>query len=86
MSDLTLHAMDETLAAALRRRAEETGASLNQAAKSLLAASLGVSADRERPAPGFMRFAGRLSAQDAAEMRATLRAANFSRVDERDWR
>ena len=86
MSDLTLHAMDETLAAALRRRAEETGASLNQAAKRLLAAALGVSADRERPAPGFMRFAGRLSAQDAAEMRAALRAADFSRVDERDWR
>lgn len=86
MSDLTLHAMDETLAAALRRRAEETGASLNQAAKSLLAAALGVSADRERPAPGFMRFAGRLSAQDAAEMRTALRAADFSRVDERDWR
>ena len=86
MSELTLHAMDETLTAALRRRAAETGASLNQAAKSLLAAALGVSAEKERPAPGFMRFAGGLSAKDAAEMRAALDSADFSCVDERDWR
>lgn len=34
-----------------------------------------------RSAPAFMRFAGGLSAKDAAEMRATLDAAAFSRVE-----
>lgn len=86
MSDLTLHAMDENLATALRRHAEETGESLNQAAKGLLALALGVAEGEKRAAPGFMRFAGRLSAKDAAKMRAAVESADFSRVDERDWR
>lgn len=86
MSDLTLHAMDDTLTAALRRHAAESGASLNQTAKNLLALALGVSAEKERPLPGFMRFAGRLSPKDAAEMRAAVDKADFSRVDPGDWR
>ena len=86
MSDLTLHAIDDNLAAALRRHAEETGSSLNQAAKGLLALALGVSEGGKRSAPGFMRFAGRLSAKEAAKMRAAVESADFSRVDERDWR
>ncbi len=40
----------------------------------------------DTPPAGFMRFAGRLSAKDAAEMRTALDAADFSRVDERNWR
>ena len=86
MSDLTLHAMDDDLAAALRRHAKETGASLNQAAKGLLALALGVAEGGKRATPGFMRFAGRLSAKEAAKMRAAVESADFSRVDERDWR
>ena len=53
MSDLTLHAMDDDLAAALRRHAEETGASLNQAAKGLLALALGVAEGGKRATPGL---------------------------------
>ena len=86
MSELTLHAMDETLTEALRRHAAESGASLNQTAKNLLAMALGVSAKKVRPAPGFMRFAGRLSEKEAAEIRAAVEEADFSRVDMRDWR
>lgn len=86
MSELTLHAMDETLTEALRRHAAASGASLNQTAKSLLAMALGVSANKERPTPGFMRFAGRLSEKEAAELRAAVEEADFSRVDMRDWR
>lgn len=49
-------------------------------------AAPGGSADKERPATGFMRFAEVFSAKDAAEMRTALDAAEFSHVDERDWR
>ena len=48
------------------------------------AATLGVSAEQERPAPGFMRFAGGLTAKDATEMRAALDASAFSRMDGED--
>ena len=85
MSALTLHAMDVELADALRRRASELGESLNQTAKGLLAMALGLSGERERPTPGFMRFAGRLSAGDAAEMRRFVENADFSKVNPGDW-
>ena len=86
MSALTLHAMDVELADALRRRASELGESLNQTAKTLLAMSLGLSGVREKPAPGFMRFAGRLSAKDATEMRRFVEDADFSKVNPEDWK
>ena len=86
MNALTLHAMDVELADALRHRASELGESLNQTAKTLLAMSLGLSGTRERPAPGFMRFAGRLSAKDATEMRRFVEDADFSKVNPKDWK
>lgn len=86
MSSLTLHAMDEELFGALRRRAEEGGMSLNQAAKQLLASALGVMGGRRRAEPGFMKFAGSLSAEDAAELRAHVASADFSQVGEDDWK
>ena len=49
-----------------------------------LAATLEVSSEQERPAPGVMRFAGGLTAKDAAEMRAALDDATFSRMDGED--
>ena len=86
MNALTLHAMDVELVDALRRRASELGESLNQTAKTLLAMSLGLSGAREKPAPGFMRFAGRLSAKDATEMRRFVENADFSKVNPEDWK
>lgn len=86
MSALTLHAMDDRLVNALRRYASELGTSLNQAAKTLIASALGVSPSRERRAPGFMRFAGGFTSEDAAELRSFVDAASFSKVDESDWK
>ena len=86
MTALTLHAMDDDLSDALRRRAAEMGESLNQTAKGLLARALGLSGRQERPAPGFMRFAGRLSSRDAAELRTFVDGADFSKVDPEDWK
>ena len=85
MTSLTLHAMPDALAEALRSRAAETGASLNQTAKDLLARALGLDSSADRPAPGFMRFAGRLDPAEAARLRAAVDAADFSRVNPADW-
>lgn len=85
MTSLTLHAMPDALAEALRTRAAETGASLNQTAKDLLARALGIDSAAARPAPGFMRFAGRLDPSEAARLRAAVAAADFSRVNPADW-
>lgn len=86
MTALTLHAMDVELADALRRRASELGESLNQTAKELLSTALGLSGERNRPEPGFLRFAGRLSGEDAEEMRRFVSDADFSKVDSGDWK
>ena len=85
MTSLTLHAIDDTLADALRRHAAETGTSLNRSAKALLARALGVESPAARPDPSFMRFAGRLSPAGAAKLRAAVETAGFSRVDPADW-
>jgi plasmid stability protein len=86
MTALTLHAMDYELAEALRRRATEMGESLNQTAKGLLSMALGLSGEREKPSPGFMRFAGRLSGKDVADMKRFVENADFSKVDPGDWK
>ena len=86
MNALTLHAMDDQLVIALRRYATELGTSLNQAAKTLIASALGLASSRERRAPGFMRFAGGFTSEDAAELRSFVDAASFSQIDEADWK
>lgn len=86
MNALTLHAMDIELAEALKRKASERGESLNHTAKYLLAMSLGLAGKRNRPAPGFMRFAGRLSSRDAADMKRFVEDADFSKIDPEDWK
>ena len=72
MNALTLHAMDDSLAFALRKHAAELGTSINQAAKALLAGALGLSSSSKRP--------------EAAKMRSFVEDASFSRVDKADWK
>ena len=85
MSALTLHAMDDSLAFALRTHAAELGVSINQAAKSLLASALGLTAKRKKASPGFLKYAGGLSHDEASELRAFVDGAAFSRIDKSDW-
>ena len=85
MNAITLHAIDDTLYAALRKYATETEESLNRAAKSLLARALCVRTE-EHPVPGFMRFAGSLSFRDADAMRKFVSTAEFSKVDPKEWK
>ena len=86
MSALTLHAMDDSLVLALRRYAAELGTSLNQATKALLASALGLTAADARKAPGFMKFAGKMSSKDADKMKTFIDEADFSKVSAEDWK
>ena len=85
MNALTLHAMDDSLAFALRKYAAELGVSINQAAKSLLAGALGLTATRKNTAPGFLKYAGGLSHDEADKLRAFVDGAAFSKIDKSDW-
>lgn len=86
MSALTLHSIDDNLAFALRRHADELGTSLNQAAKALLAGALGLTTEKSRPRPGFMKFAGSISRKDAKSMMEFVNEAEFSKVSAEDWK
>lgn len=86
MTALTLHAIDDELSDALHRHASENGKSLNQAAKELLARALGLEGADQRPDPGFMRFAGRMSASEARKLGEAVERADFSRIDPEDWK
>ena len=85
MNALTLHAMDDSLALALRKHAADLGTSINQAAKALLAGALGLTSEGKRTPPSFIRFAGGLSRKDAANLRSFVDEASFSKVDKSDW-
>ena len=86
MGALTLHSMDDNLVLALHRHAAELGTSLNQAAKALLSSALGLVAAEERKTPGFMKFAGKISSQDAESMMSFVDEADFSKVSAEDWK
>ena len=86
MSALTLHTIDDSLAFALRRHADELGTSLNQAAKALLAGALGLTASKSRRSPGFLKFAGSISRKDAKSMMTFVNNAEFSKVSAEDWK
>ena len=86
MSALTLHTIDDNLAFALRRHADELGTSLNQAAKALLAGALGLTTAESRRRPGFLKFAGSISRKDAKSMMAFVNEAEFSKVSAEDWK
>jgi hypothetical protein len=86
MNALTLHAMDDHLVLALRRHAADLGTSLNQATKALLAGALGLTSAERRKSPGFMKFAGKISSQDADSLMSFVEKADFSRVSKEDWK
>jgi hypothetical protein len=83
MKSITIHDMDDELAARLDRQAREEGSSLNKLVKRLLARALGLGSvltDRRRD---FEPFCGTWSAKEAGDFReATL---DLERADPRDW-
>lgn len=82
-TSLTLHAMDEELATALRARAAEIGKSLNLTAQELLASALGLFSSRH-PANDMSDCFGLLESSSADEMLAAVREQDV--IDEAMWK
>jgi hypothetical protein len=83
MKSLTIHDMDDELAALLERKAGETGLSLNKLVKKLLASALGLSSLRSDRRKDFEPMCGIWSPEEAADFKKAVR--DFERVDPEDW-
>lgn len=83
MKSLTIHGMDDELAARLERQAIAGGLSLNKLIKKLLAKALGLSSARTDRRKDFEPLCGVWSSKDAADFKKATR--EFERVDSEDW-
>ncbi len=85
MNTLTLHAMDDTLAARLKTQAKLEKKSLNQTAKGLLASALGLTAAKRKSRHDeFVPLCGAWSEKDAKRFETDV--ACFSEIDEALWK
>ena len=84
MKSLTLHALDDQLAAEIKRVAKEQSTSMNELAKRVLAEALGIKVPSELPhRDAFARFCGCWAEEDAREFEE--RVSGTSQVDQEDW-
>jgi len=85
MKSLTIHALDDQLAAQIKRRARELSVSMNELAKGILAEGLGIKVPAVPPHRGdFAGFCGTWTEADVREFEA--RVADTERVDPEDWK
>lgn len=85
MNTLTLHALDESLAKQLKACAKAENKSLNQTAKELLAAALGLApAKRPNRLDEFAPLCGRWTEKEARRFDADV--ACFSEIDKELWK
>lgn len=83
MKSITIHGMDDELAARLERQAVEGGLSLNKLIKRLLAKALGLSPARTDRRKDFEPLCGVWSQKEASDFRKATR--DLERVDPADW-
>ena len=85
MKSLTLHSLDDQLAAQIRRRADELSISMNELAKRILAEGLGLKVPHEPPhRHAFACFCGTWTESDAKDF--DERVADMNRVHPEDWK
>ncbi len=84
MRSLTIHGMDDGLAARLDREARGSGLSLNKLIKRLLAKALGLGSAQAERRKDFERFCGVWSSKEAAAFQDANR--DFEKVDPEDWK
>ena len=82
MKSLTIHDIEDGLAARLEREARGSGLSLNKLVQRLLAKALGLGSARVERRKDFEGFCGVWSAREAAAFREANR--EFERVDPED--
>lgn len=83
MKSLTIHGMDDELAARLERKAREGGLSLNKLIKKLLAQAFGLPSSRTDHRKDFEGLCGVWSAKEGADFRKAIR--ELERPDPEDW-
>lgn len=83
MKSLTIHGMDDELAALLERQAHAGGLSLNKLIKGLLAKALGLSPARADRRKDFEGLCGVWSPKEAADFKKAIQ--EFERPDPEDW-
>lgn len=85
MKSITLHALDEDLAAQIKRRAREQSISMNELMKQILAEGLGIKVPTVPPhRDDFASFCGTWKEDEARAFEA--RVADTERVDIGDWK
>lgn len=85
MKSLTIHALDDQLAAQIKQRANELSISMNELAKRLLAESLGLKVPSVSPhQEDFAAFCGIWSEKEAKDFEA--RVADMEKVNQEDWK
>ena len=85
MKSITVHALDDQLAAQIKRRAQERSISMNELMKQLLAEGLGLKVPTVPPhQDDFAVFSGTWTEEQAWTFDA--RAAGTARVDPEDWK
>jgi plasmid stability protein len=85
MKSLTLHALDDQLAAQIRNRANELSLSMNELAKRILAEGLGIKAPSASPRREmFADFCGSWTDEDLKEFESSSK--DMRRIDSEDWK
>jgi plasmid stability protein len=85
MTSITIHNLDDALAALLRAKARADGTSLNQAIKRLLEGALGARPSTTKHRKEFAKFCGVWSKAQAAEFDKAV-VADLEKADAGDWR
>ena len=85
MKSLTIHMLDDQLAAQIKRRSQELSISMNELVKRTLAEGLGIKVPAVPPhRDDFAGFCGTWSEEDVRAFDA--RVADTGRVDPEDWK
>jgi hypothetical protein len=84
MASITIHSLDDSVAALIRAKARAEGTSLNQVIKRLLDEALGVRRPKGKHTKDFEKYCGVWTKAQVAEFDKT--AKEFEQVDPGDWR
>jgi hypothetical protein len=85
MKSITIHNVDEQLAALLQKKADEAGTSVNRAVKRLLEQALGLKPQADRGnRREFESFLGLWSKEELSRFNAATE--DLEVVDDEDWR
>ena len=84
MKSITIHGLDEDLAALIKETAKLEGLSLNKTIKKLLEESLGIKIKNEKLHRGdFEEFCGLWSQTDLVKFNEQV--SDFDKVEDEDW-